>query len=75
MWVQRDGRPGRPLILFEYEASRGQGVAARLLVGFRGTLRADGFEAYGAIAAKCPNVRLIGCFARARRKFHEARSA
>ena len=72
MWVQRGGPPQRPVILFHYHPSRGQDPAAELLAGYRGYLQSDGFEVYGAIAAKSPAIRLIGCFAHARRKFDEA---
>jgi transposase len=72
MWVQRGGTPGRAVILFRYHPSRGQDPAAELLAGYRGYLQCDGYEVYAAIAAKSPGIRLIGCFAHARRKFHEA---
>mgnify|MGYP001033717674 CR=1 FL=1 len=72
MWVQRGGPPGRAVILFHYDPSRGQDPATELLAGYRGYLQCDGYEVYGAIAAKSPGIRLIGCFAHARRKFHEA---
>ncbi len=72
MWVQRGGPPGQAVILFHYDPSRGQQPATGLLGGYRGYLQCDGYEVYGAIAAKSPGIRLIGCFAHARRKFHEA---
>jgi hypothetical protein len=72
MWVQRGGPPGHAVILFHYAPSRGQHPAAELLAGYRGYLQCDGYEVYGALAAQSPGVRLIGCFAHARRKFHEA---
>lgn len=75
MWVQRGGPPERPLVLFHYDPSRGQSPAAQLLAGYRGYLQCDGYEVYGAIAAKSPGIRLLGCFAHARRKFHEAHAA
>jgi hypothetical protein len=76
MWVQRGGPPHQPVLLFHYDPSRGQGVALELLAGFRGFLQSDGFEVYAAIAAREPDsIRLIGCFAHARRKFDEALKA
>lgn len=75
MWVQRGGPPARPVILFHYDPSRGQSPAAELLAGFRGYLQTDGYEVYVALAAKQPEIRLIGCFAHVRRKFHEAHTA
>jgi hypothetical protein len=73
--VQRGGPPGEPVVLFHYEPSRGQQAAADLLEGYRGWLQADGYEVYGTIAAQRPEIRLIGCLAHARRKFHEAHIA
>jgi transposase len=75
LWVQRGGPPGEPVVLFHYEPSRGQQAAADLLEGYRGWLQADGYEVYGTIAAQRPEIRLIGCLAHARRKFHEAHIA
>jgi len=75
MWVQRGGPPHQPILLFHYHPSRGQAVARELLVGFAGFLQSDGFEVYAAIAAVDPDIRLIGCFAHARRKFDEALKA
>ena len=75
MWVQHGGPPERPVILFHYDPSRGQDPAADLLAGYRGYLQCDGYEVYGAIAARSPEIRLLGCFAHARRKFHEAHGA
>jgi transposase len=72
MWVQRGGPPQRPVILFHYHPSRGQDPVTALLAGYRGYLQCDGFEVYGAVVAKSPAIRLIGCFAHARRKFDEA---
>jgi len=43
-----------------------------LLEGYRGYLQCDDLDVYGAIAAKSPEIRLIGYFAHARRTFHEA---
>lgn len=51
-------------------------MARELLVGFAGFLQSDSFEVYAAIAAGKPDsIRLIGCFAHARRKFDEALKA
>lgn len=63
MWGQRGGPPGRAVILFHYDPSRGQDPATALLTGYRGYLQCDGYEVYATIAAKSPAIRLIGCFA------------
>jgi hypothetical protein len=71
MWVQRGGPPDKPVILFDYDASRSGGVPVRLLEGYRGYLQCDGYEGYGAIG-KREGITLVGCWAHARRKFDEA---
>jgi len=75
IWVQRGGPPGKPVVLFHYDPSRGQGIARDLLAGYRGYLQTDGYEVYDAIGGARPEVRLVGCFAHARRKFFEADKA
>ncbi len=72
IWVQRGGPPHQPVVLFHYNPSRGRTVAEELLEGFGGYLQSDGFEVYVGLAARHSDIRLIGCFAHARRKFDEA---
>jgi hypothetical protein len=74
MWVRAAGPPGRRIILFDYDASRGGAVPLRLLSGYRGILLTDGYEAYGKVAQTL-NIVHAGCLAHARRKFEEARKA
>ena len=62
-------------LLFHYDPSRGQGIARDLLADYRGYLQTDGYEVYEAIAGSRPEIRLVGCFAHARRKFFEADKA
>ena len=71
MWVRRGGPPSRPIILFDYDASRSGAVPFRLLSDFKGTLQTDGYEGYAATAARDDIVH-VGCLAHARRKFDEA---
>lgn len=71
MWVQRGGPPDKPVILFDYDASRSGTVPVRLLEGYQGYLQCDGYEGYGAIG-KREGITLVGCWAHARRKFDEA---
>lgn len=71
MWVRVAGPPGQRLILFDYDASRGANVAARLLDGTRGYLQSDGYAVYNGVAAQLQLTHL-GCFAHARRRFFEA---
>jgi hypothetical protein len=44
MWVRASGPPGRRIILFDYDASRGGAVPRRLLEGYQGVLLTDGYE-------------------------------
>ena len=52
MWVRRGGPPDKPVILFDYEPSRGGKVPARLLEDFQGILQTDGYEGYAAVAKR-----------------------
>lgn len=71
MWVRAAGPPGRRVVLFDYDASRGGEVPKRLLEGCTGALVTDGHEPYAAAAAAHGLVH-AGCFAHVRRKFDEA---
>jgi hypothetical protein len=74
MWVRRGGPPDHPVILFDYEPSRGGSVPVRLLENFRGVLQTDGYEAYSSVS-KRNDIFSVGCLAHARRKFDEALKA
>lgn len=74
MWVRASGPPGRRVVLFDYDASRGGAVPMRLLEGYRGILLTDGYEPYAATAGALQLVH-AGCWAHARRRFDEARKA
>jgi transposase len=71
MWVRVAGPPRQRIILFDYDASRGADVAARLLAGVTGYLQTDGYAAYDGVA-KQHNLIHCGCLAHARRRFFEA---
>jgi len=71
IWVQRGGPPDSPLILYDYDPSRSQEVPLRLLEGYQGYLQTDGYSGYDSVGA-LPGVIQVGCFAHARRKFHDA---
>jgi len=72
MWVRCAGPPGRRMVLFDYDASRGGAVPRGLLADYRGILLTDGYEAY-AVVARQMGLTHAGCWAHARRKFEEAR--
>lgn len=71
LWLQRGGPPDRPVLLYDYDPSRGAGVPQRLLEGFQGALQTDGYDGYNAVVAT-GNLTHLGCLAHARRKFDEA---
>jgi len=49
LWVQRGGPPESPIFLYDYDPSRSQVVAQRLLSGYQGYLQTDGYEGYGLV--------------------------
>lgn len=74
MWLIRGGPPDKPVVLFEYDASRSEEVPVRLLDGFAGTLQTDGYAGYNKVCAS-NRITRIGCWDHARRKFVEASKA
>ena len=74
IWVRTAGPPGRRIVLFDYDASRGGAVPLRLLQGYRGILLTDGYEPYDWVAEALGLVH-AGCLAHARRRFDAAAKA
>ncbi len=72
MWARCAGPPGRRVVLFDYDPSRGGQVPKRLLAGFEGILLTDGYEAYAA-AVDAGGLEHAGCWAHVRRRFEDAR--
>lgn len=68
MWLYRTGCVGPPIVLFEYQRTRGGEHPRKFLAGFKGYLHVDGYAGYNDI----PDVVLSGCWAHVRRKFDEA---
>jgi transposase len=68
LWLYRSGRDGPPIVLFEYQPTRAAQHPRAFLQGFCGYLHVDGYVGYDGL----PGVRLVGCWAHARRKFLEA---
>jgi len=73
MWLYRTGGDAEyPIMLYEYQPSRKGAHAEKFLKGFFGYLHADGCQG----CHKLPeNIRVVGCWAHARRKFDEALNA
>ena len=69
-------RPGGD-VLFDWQTSRTAACLDNVIAAdFTGTLQCDGYSAYPAFAERrAGQVTLAGCWAHARRKFHEALEA
>lgn len=70
MWVQTGGPPGRPVVIYGYDASRSGQIPVRLLEGWHGYLMTDGYEGYNAVG-RGDGVEHLVCWAHARRGFVE----
>ena len=72
MWLYQSGGHDnqRPVVLYDYQATRAGTHAANFLQGFSGHLQVDGYAGYHALASE--HCILVGCMAHARRKFDEA---
>jgi len=69
LWVV--SRPGGDVV-FNWRMSRKHDELRSLLTGYRGTLQADGYQAYSGLAKDNEKIEYVGCWAHARRPFHEA---
>ncbi len=74
MWVTLGGPPNEPVVIFDYDPSRGHEVPLRLLDGYEGYLQSDGYSGYDAASATL-KLDQVGCWDHCRRKFKEAQSA
>jgi len=74
IWVSRGGPPDKPVVLFDYDPSRGHEVPLRLLDGYHGYLQTDGYAGYEAVCKKLSLVS-VGCWDHCRRNFKEAQVA
>ena len=70
MWLYRtSGCAKQAIVLYEYQPTRKAEHAEAFLKGFSGGLHADGYQGYHKLPG---NIRVVGCWAHARRKFDEA---
>jgi transposase len=74
MWVFRGGDPHRPVLRYQYHPSRAGSVPLNYLSGFKGYVQTDGYNGYDALGRK-PGIVMVGCWAHARRKFHDVLQA
>ena len=70
MWVYMTGSHAQTSIVYEYQPTRHGDHAKTFLNGFKGTLQTDGYSGYHAVTGS-DAVISAGCWAHARRKFHE----
>ena len=70
MWLYRtSGDAEHPIVLYDYQPNRKAENAEKFLEGFTGWLHADGYQGYHKLPQR---IRVVGCWAHARRKFDEA---
>jgi transposase len=67
MWCYRGGGD-KPIIIYEYQPTRGGYHAESFLTGFKGYLQSDAYAGYN-FADKHHDIIKVGCMAHARRKF------
>ena len=74
MWLYRtSGDAEQPIVLYDYQTNRKAENAEKFLEGlFSGWLHADGYQGYHRLPDQ---IRVVGCWAHARRKFDEALTA
>ena len=73
MWLYRtSGDAEYHIVLYEYQPSRKADHAEKFLECFSGYLHADGYQGYHRLPE---TIRVVGCWAHARRKFDEALNA
>jgi len=70
-WLWTYSRPGGD-VLFEWRTSRAREGPREFLEKFGGKLQTDGYAVYESLARERSDLILIGCWAHARRGFHEA---
>jgi len=68
MWIFRRGDPVNPVLIYQYHPTRSGTVAKDFLHGYQGYVQTDGYCGYDFLDID-QNIRHIGCWAHARRKF------
>ena len=75
LWVYRN--PLNKIVVFQYRKGRGRNGPKEMLADYHGFLQTDGYVVYDKIAKAAnainpKSLRLVGCWAHARRKFFDA---
>jgi len=68
IWLYRGGNPDEPVLVYQYAPSRSGDVAEKYIGDYQGFIQSDAFAGYDRFDHK-PGIRLMGCWAHARRKF------
>jgi transposase len=68
MWIFRRGDPKKPVLIYQYHPTRSGDVVREFLSDFQGAVQSDGYKGYDFLDL-IEGIRLIGCWAHARRKF------
>lgn len=74
MWVFRGGASGNPVVVYQYDQSRGSDVAKLFFNNYKGVVQTDGYRGYDFLDT-WHDILHVGCWAHARRKFIEAEKA
>jgi transposase len=74
MWVFRGSATEKPVILYQYHASRSGDVAAAFLKNYKGIVQTDGYAGYDFLDTQKEIIH-VGCWVHARRKFKEVTKA
>jgi hypothetical protein len=73
MWLYRTGSDAQhPLVLYEYKPSRSHKCPEAFLEGYKGYLQVDGYGAYRLLDS---SIKIVCCWAHARREFERALAA
>lgn len=78
MWLARGGPVDKPIVLYQYYKTRNSIIVHDFIKGYSGFLQTDGYQGYKTAVEKhkllhpSDKITHVGCFAHARRKFHEA---
>jgi transposase len=72
MWLARGGPPDAPVTLYRYSPTRNADYLRELLGGTSLYMQGDAYQVHELLAKEESGIIRVGCFAHARRKFHEA---
>ncbi len=68
MWLYRGGPIDKPALVYQYAPSRSGQIAEDFIGDYQGFIQSDAFAGYNRFENKS-GIRLMGCWAHARRKF------